>query len=84
MVCSDKHQQQSCHNENTKRCMFINYMDVNILFSLRKDIPIMFEPVTHITKLSKILISHNATRYHTFAFVQWAIAMDYHTLRSYL
>ena len=53
MVCSDKHQQQSCHNENTKRCMFINYMDVNILFSLRKDIPIMFEPVTHITKLSK-------------------------------
>ena len=37
-----KHEQQSCHNENTKICMFMHYMYVDILFPLTKPIPIMF------------------------------------------
>ena len=35
MSCSHKHQQQRCYNENTKICMFIYYMYVDILFNYR-------------------------------------------------
>ena len=48
MSCCHKHQQQRYHHENTKTCMFIQYMYVDILFSLTKAIAIIFEHVaTH-------------------------------------
>ena len=46
MFCCYKHQQQRHDNENTKMCMLIHYMYVDILFPLTKAIPIMFEDVT--------------------------------------
>ena len=46
MSCVHKHQQQRYNNENTKICMFIHYMYIDILFPLAKAIQIMFERVT--------------------------------------
>ena len=64
MSCYHQHPQQTYHNENTKVCMFIHYMYVDILFSLTKAIAIMFERViTHYQTL-ETWIGHNATRYH--------------------
>ena len=45
-------QQQKYHNENSKIWMFIFYMYVDILFSLRKFIPIRMERIA-IAKLYK-------------------------------
>ena len=51
---SHKHQQQSCHNENTEICMFKHYMYVNILFPQTKVIPIMLAHfTTHYQTLQK-------------------------------
>ena len=48
MSCIHKHQQQGHNNENTKICMFILSVYVDILFPLTKEIPITFEHVaTH-------------------------------------
>ena len=41
-----KHHQQMYHNENTKICISIHYIYVDILFTLIKAIPIMFERIT--------------------------------------
>ena len=46
MPCVHKHQQERYNNENTKICMFIHYVYVNILLPLTKAIPIMFDCVT--------------------------------------
>ena len=59
-----KIQQQSYHNENTKICMFIHYMYVDILLPLVKAILIMFERVTTHYQTLQTWIGHDATRYH--------------------
>ena len=64
MPCCHKHQQQRYHNGNTKICIFIYYMYVDILFPLSKAIPIKFECVTRDYQTLKSWIGHNATRYH--------------------
>ena len=61
-----KHQQQRYHYENTKMCMFIHYMCVDIPFPLTKSIPFMFEPITTHYQTLQTWISYNATRYHKF------------------
>ena len=61
-----KHQQQSDHNENTKTCIFINYMYVDIFFLLAKAIPIMFEGVTTSYQTLQKWTGHDTTRYHKF------------------
>ena len=66
MSCFHKQQQQSCHHEQTKTCMFIYYMCVDILFPLTKAIPVMFEHVTMPYQTLETWIDHNATRYHNF------------------
>ena len=66
MSCCHQHQQQRYHNENTKMCMFIHYIYVDILFSLRKAISIMFERVTTHYQTLQTWIGHGATRYHNF------------------
>ena len=66
MSCCHKHQQQRYHKENTKTCMFIHYMYVDILFPLTKVIPILFEPVTTRYQTLQTWIGHNAMRYHNF------------------
>ena len=65
-----KHQQQRYHNENTKICMFIHYMYVDILFPLTKAIPIKFESVTtnQHTKHGQAIMQRvtiSSTDYHT-------------------
>ena len=60
------HQQQRYHNENTKMCIFMHDMYIDILFPLTKAIPIKFECVTTYYQTLKTWIGHNATRYHTF------------------
>ena len=64
MSCCPKHQQQRYHNENTKICMFIHNMYVDILFPLTKAIPIMFERVTTHYQTLQTWVGHNATHYH--------------------
>ena len=59
-----QHQQQRHHNENTKICMFINYMYVDILFPLTKAISVMFERVTPHYQTLQTWIGHDATHYH--------------------
>ena len=66
MSCCQKHQQQSYHNENTKKYMFIHYMYVDRIFPLTKDIPIMLERVTTHYQTLQTRIGYNATRYHNF------------------
>ena len=61
-----KHQQQRYHNENTKTCMFIHYMYVDVFFPLTKAIPIMFEHVTTHYQTLQTWTDHDATRYHNF------------------
>ena len=61
-----KHQQEKYHNENTKVCMFIHCMYVDILFLLTGAIPVMFEVVTKHYQTLQIWIDHNPTRYHNF------------------
>ena len=46
MSCCHKHQQQRYHDENTKICILIHYMYVDILFPLTKAISMMFQRVT--------------------------------------
>ena len=86
-----KHQQLGYHNENTKVCMFIHYTYVDILFSLTKAIPIMFEHVTTHYQTLETSINHNTTRYHsryhTFSLsLAWfeLCATRYHALPSNL
>ena len=53
--------------------MFIYYMHVDILFSLTKTIPIMFESVTTQYQTLRKWINHNATRYHNFNTLPYAL-----------
>ena len=64
--CYRNHQQQSYHNENTKTCIFIHDMYVDILFLLTKAIPFMFECVTTHYQTLQTYIDHDAMRYHNF------------------
>ena len=66
MSSCHKRQQQRYHNENTKTCMFIHYMYVDVFFPLTKAIPIMFEHVTSHYQTLQTWIGHDATRYHNF------------------
>ena len=66
MSCCHKHEHQRYHNENTKICILIHYMYVDILLSLTKTISIMFERVTTYCQTLKTQIGHNTTRYHKF------------------
>ena len=66
MSSCHKHQQQRYHNENSKTCMFIHYMYVDIFFPLKTAIPIMLENVTTHYQMLQTRIGHNATRYHNF------------------
>ena len=66
MSCCHKHRQQRYHHENIKICMFICHMYVDILFTLTKAIPIMFERVTTYYQTLRTWRSHNAMRYHNF------------------
>ena len=61
-----KHQQQRYHNENSKICIFMHYMYVDILFPLTKATPIMSERVATYYQTLKTWIGHNAMRYHKF------------------
>ena len=78
MSCCHKHQQQRYHNDNTKICMFIHCMYVDILFPLTKAVPIMFGRVTtHYQTLRKwivLCVTITSTCYHT----------RYHTFLSFL
>ena len=60
-----KHQQKRYHNENTKICMFIHSMHVDLLFPLTRAIPIMFKRVTTYYQTLQTWIGYNTTRYHT-------------------
>ena len=64
MSSCHKHQQQRYHNENTRTCMFIHYMYVDVFFPLTKAITIMFEHVTTHYQTLQTWIGHDATRYH--------------------
>ena len=64
MSCCHQYQQQRYHYENTKVCMFIHYIYVDILLPLTKAIPIMFECVTTHYQTLQTWIGHDATRYH--------------------
>ena len=66
MSCCHRHHQQKYHHENTKICMFIHYMYVDILFPLTKFILFIFERVTTHYQTLQTWIGHNATRYHNF------------------
>ena len=66
MSCCHKHQQEKYRNENSKICMFIHYMYVDILFSPKKAIPIMIERVTTHSQSLQTGIGYDATRYHNF------------------
>ena len=61
--CHQK-QQQRRNNENTRVFMFREYMYDDILFSVTKAIPIMFERITTHYQTLKTWIGHNATHYH--------------------
>ena len=61
-----KHQQQRYPNENTKICIFMHYMYVDILFPLTKSTTIMSERVVTYCQTLKTWIGHNARRYHKF------------------
>ena len=94
--CCHKHQQQRYHYENTKICMFIHYMYVDILFPLTKVIPIISEGVTTHYQTLQTWIGHNTTRFHNlnilpllyifshFSMVWGLSATSYHALRSNL
>ena len=64
MPCCHHHQQQS--RENTKICMFIHYIYVDILLPLTKAIPITFERVTIYYRTLQRWIGHDETRCHNF------------------
>ena len=64
MFCCHKNHQQKYNNKHTKICMFIQYRYVNILFSLTKVIPVIFEKVTSYYQTLQTWIGHNARRYH--------------------
>ena len=68
-----KHQQQRCHNGNTKICMLIQYMYVDILFPLTKATPTMFERVTTHYQTLQTWISHNTTCYYNFKALKHAL-----------
>ena len=68
-----KHQQQGYPNENTKICIFMHYMYVDILFPLTKGTPIMSECVATYYQTLKTWIGHNATRYHKFNALRHAL-----------
>ena len=64
MSCCHKYQQQRHHHENTKICVFIHYIYVDILFPLTKAITTMFERVATYYQTLQTWIGHNATCYH--------------------
>ena len=66
VYCCHKHQQQSYHHENTKICMLIHYMYVDIFLLLTKVIPNMFEHVTTHYQTLETWIGHNAMRFYNF------------------
>ena len=65
MPCCHKHQQQRHHRENTKICVFIDYMYVEILFPLTKIIATMFERVTTHGQTIMQRVTITSMRYHT-------------------
>ena len=73
MSCCHKHQQQRYHNENTKICMFIHCMYVDILFPLTKAVPIMFGRVTTHYQTLRKWIDHSSMRYHNFNMLPHAL-----------
>ena len=64
MSCCYKHQKQRYPNENSKTCIFIQYMYVDIFSPLAKAIPIMFDHVTTHYQTLQTWIGHDATCYH--------------------
>ena len=61
-----KHHQQRYHNGDTKLCMFIHQMYVDIFFPPRKAIPMMFERVTTDCQTLQTWIGHNEMLYYNF------------------
>ena len=59
-----KHQQQRYHNKNTKICVLIHYMYVDMFFPKMKAIPVMFERVATHYQTPQTWIDHNETPYH--------------------
>ena len=51
MSCVNKHQQQRYNNENTKICMFIHCMFVDILFLQQNPLQFSLKVLPHIAKL---------------------------------
>ena len=51
----------------------MHYMYLDILFPLTKAIPIMFERVTTRYQTLRTWIGHNATRYHNFKALPYAL-----------
>ena len=62
MSCCQKLKQQRHHSKNTKICMLIHYMYVEIFFSLTKAIPIMSERVTTHYQTLQTWIGHDTTQ----------------------
>ena len=73
MSCVHKHQQQRHNNENTKKCIFIHYIYVDILFPGTKVIPISFERVTTHYQTLHTWIGHNVVRYYNFSALPHAL-----------
>ena len=71
--CCHKHQQQRYHNKNTKICMFIHCMYVDILFPLTKAVSIMFERVTTHYQTLRKWIDHSSMGYHNFNMLPHAL-----------
>ena len=75
MSCCHKHEQQRYHNENTKTCIFLHYMCVDIVFPLTKAIPIMFQRVTTYYQTLKTWIGHNFnTLPHSLPYIFFSLA----------
>ena len=98
MPSCHKHQQQRYHYENTKLCMFIDCICVDIRFPLTKDISVTFEGVTTHYQTLQTWIGHNVTCYHNlnappdvlpyifsqFSMVWGLFAIGYHALPANL
>ena len=66
MFCCHKHQQQRYHKENTKICMLMHCMYVDILFLLTKTSNYVWTCyITHYQTL-QTWVGHNKTRDHNF------------------
>ena len=62
-----KHHQQRYNNENTKICMFIYYMCVDVLFPLMKAIPIVWTFYHTLPNSTKMDRPYNGIHYHNFS-----------------